>query len=53
LGVAAAIVEYAARQGRSLSFYGNVLVGIALAQVLFAVMAGSPSLVILSLDSWN
>jgi hypothetical protein len=37
---------YATRQGRSLSFYGTVLIVIALAYVLFAVMAGAARTII-------
>ena len=38
---------YATRQERSLSFYGTVLVVIALAYVLFAVMVGAPRTIVI------
>lgn len=46
--VAVALVGlgYATRQGRSLAFYGTVLIVIALAYVLFAVMAGGSRTII-------
>lgn len=37
---------YATRQGRALSFYGTVLIVIALVYVLFAVMNGTPRTII-------
>jgi len=45
---AAAVVGLgcATRQGRSLAFYNNVLIVIALAYVLFAVMAGAPTTIV-------
>jgi hypothetical protein len=38
---------YATRRGRSLPFYSTVLIVIALAYVLFAVMAAAPSAILL------
>jgi hypothetical protein len=38
---------YATRQGRSLAFYGSVLIVIALVYVLFAVMAGAPRTIVI------
>jgi len=45
-GIAIVGLGYATWQGRSLPFYGSVLIAIALAYVLFAVMAGTPRTII-------
>jgi hypothetical protein len=46
-GIAIVGLGHATRQGRSLPFYSSVLIVIALAYVLFAVMAGTPRTIII------
>jgi ABC-type uncharacterized transport system permease subunit len=44
--IAIVALGYATRQGQSLSFYGSVLIVIALVYVLFAAMTGAPRTIV-------